>query len=119
MSETASDLPASDIDWLDADDVADALGIEPGQVARLIHEQRLTGVRRAGTWYVPAGFLDDGAIVKGLPGTITLLADAGYSGAETIDWLFTAEETLPGRPIDALRENRGREVHRRAQIAGF
>jgi hypothetical protein len=26
------------------------------------------------------------------------------------------DETLPGRPIDALRTNRGKEVHRRAQV---
>jgi hypothetical protein len=29
--------------------------------------------------------------------------------------MFTPDESLPGRPIDALRENRGSEVKRRAQ----
>ena len=38
---------------------------------------------------------------------------------EAIVWLFTEDETLPGRPIDALRENRGSEVKRRAQSMAF
>jgi hypothetical protein len=33
-----------------------------------------------------------------------------------LEWLFTADDSLPGRPIDALRENRGSEVKRRAQV---
>ena len=36
-----------------------------------------------------------------------------------LNWLFAEDESLPGSPIEALRENRGREVHRRAQVAGF
>jgi uncharacterized protein (DUF2384 family) len=44
------------------------------------------------------------------------LADHGLTDEESIDWLFSPEESLPGRPIDALRENRGREVRRRAQV---
>ena len=37
---------------------------------------------------------------------------------ECIAWLFL-DADLPGRPIDALRENRGAEVKRRAQAMGF
>ena len=33
--------------------------------------------------------------------------------------LFTADDTIPGRPIDALRENRGSEIKRRAQAMAF
>ena len=55
------------------------------------------------------------APVKGLSGTLILLADRGFDDAEAIEWLFTPDDTLPGRPIDALREDRGKEVHRRAQ----
>ena len=36
-----------------------------------------------------------------------------------LTWLFTHDDTIPGRPIDALRENRGSEVKRRAQAMGF
>ena len=43
------------------------------------------------------------------------LADGGWDDREILAWLFTPDDSLPGRPIDALRENRGREVKRRAQ----
>ncbi|HNN49358.1 MAG TPA: Rv2175c family DNA-binding protein [Marmoricola sp.] len=33
-----------------------------------------------------------------------------------LEWIFTEDDSLPGRPIDALRENRGAEVKRRAQV---
>ncbi len=52
--------------------------------------------------------------MKGLPGLLTVLHDGGYDDREIIAWLFT-DADLPGRPIDALRENRGAEVKRRAQ----
>jgi hypothetical protein len=68
---------------------------------------------------VPAALLQDGAVVKGVPGVLTVLHDAGYDDREALTWLFTADATLPGRPIDALRGNRGSEVKRRAQAMGF
>ena len=37
---------------------------------------------------------------------------------DRFDWLFT-DDDLPGRPIDALRENRGSEVKRRAQVLEY
>jgi hypothetical protein len=99
--------------------IANQLGLVVTKVHQLIRERQLLAVRVQGVLRVPAEFIQDGLVVKGLPATITLLKDGGYSDEEIMDWLFTAEETLPGTPIDALRENRGREVHRRAQAAGF
>ena len=65
---------------------------------------------------VPADFIgEDGLPVKGLAGLLTVLHDGGYDDREIIAWLFTSTPTCPGRPIDALRENRGAEVKRRAQ----
>ncbi len=37
------------------------------------------------------------------------------SDEELITWLFTPDESLRGRPIDALREGRKTEIRRRAQ----
>ena len=34
-------------------------------------------------------------------------------------WLTTADDTLPGTPLQALHENRATEVKRRAQALGF
>ncbi len=45
----------------------------------------------------------------------TLIADGGWTDREMLAWMFTPDDTLPGRPIDALRENRGSEAKRRAQ----
>ena len=63
---------------------------------------------------IPAAFIQDGQVVKGLPGLLTVLHDGGYDDRECIAWLFL-DDDLPGRPIDALRENRGTEAKRRAQ----
>ncbi len=53
--------------------------------------------------------------MESLKGTIIVLADAGYSDEELITWLFTQDDSLRGRPIDALREGRKTEIRRRAQ----
>src|ERR1700712_2337763 len=68
---------------------------------------------------IPAAFIGDEGPVKGLPAVITLLRDARYHDEEIIDWLFRSDESLPGTPIQALRDNRGTEIKRRAQAAGF
>ena len=106
-------------EWLTLKEAAAALGIKPNRIKQLISEHRLVAVRRQGEPMVPAAFLKDGQVIKGLPGTLTLLSDAGYDDVETIRWLFTADDTLPGTPVDALTENRGTEVRRRAQALAF
>lgn len=106
-------------EWLPLKEAADRLGIKPNRIKQLISEHRLLAVRRDGEPMVPAAFIKDGQVIKGLPGTLTLLSDAGYDDVETIRWLFTADDTLPGTPVDALTENRGTEVRRRAQALAF
>ena len=66
----------------------------------------------------PRSSTTTGLVVKGLSGLLTLMHDNGYDDRECIAWLFL-DADLPGRPIDALRENRGSEVKRRAQAMGF
>ncbi len=97
-------------------DVAERLGLSVTKVRQALRDGQLVAVRRDGVLCVPAEFLmADGSIVKGLPGTINVLADAGFAPDEMVRWLFTSDDTLPGRPIDALRATGGREVKRRAQ----
>jgi transcriptional regulator with XRE-family HTH domain len=107
--------------WLSLRDVADRLGVSPNKVRQMVRDRQLSALRHseAREPQVPAEMLDGAAVVKGLAGTLTLLADAGYDEEESVRWLFTADESLPGRPIDALRENRGTEVRRRAQALAF
>jgi hypothetical protein len=104
--------------WLTLAEAADELRSSPNRVRQLVREHQLAAVRRggAGELSVPAEFLLDGAVVKGLAGTLTLLFDHGLSEPEAVEWLFTADDSLPGRPVDALREDRGKEVRRRAQV---
>ena len=101
-------------------DIAERVAVPITRVHQWIRDRALIAVRPAGgAQRIPLEFVDDAGVVKGLAGTITLLTDAGYTDAEIVDWLFAADDSLPGRPIAALRQNRGREVHRRAQAAGF
>lgn len=57
--------------------------------------------------------------MKGLPGTLTVLLDAGYGDVESMRWLFTPDDSLPGSPIEAIKAGRHTEVKRRAQALGF
>lgn len=106
-------------DWLPLPDVAELLGIDALRARQLVRDRQVLAVRSDGVLRVPAAFVQDGRIVKGLPGVLTLLADAGYSDEEALRWLFTPDDSLPGSPVQALVENRGTEVKRRAQALGF
>jgi hypothetical protein len=68
---------------------------------------------------IPADFLQDGAVLKHLPGLITVLLDGGFSEQEAFEWLFRTDESLPGTPVAALRGDRHTEVTRRAQALAF
>jgi hypothetical protein len=108
-------------DWLDWGQASDQLHVSVSKVRQLIREHQLgAAVPVAGEGQkVPAALVMDGQIVKGVPGVLTVLHDGGYDDRAIIAWLFTEDPTLPGRPIDALRENRGAEVKRRAQAMAF
>ena len=110
------DLGALVTDWVDWSAAATELGVTVAKVRTMIRDHELAAaVPRPGAGQqIPADFLQDGLVVKGLPGLLTMLHDGHYDDRECIAWLFTDLE-LPGRPIDALRENRGSEVKRRAQ----
>jgi hypothetical protein len=110
----------SDVELLALPDIAVLLDLPITRVHQLLRDGELVAVAREdGPRAVPAAFVADGVVVKGLPGVIRLLRDARYEDGEIVDWLFRADESLPGTPIQALRENRGTEIKRRAQAAGF
>jgi len=115
--------PATDAlvgEWLSLPDVADRLGIPPGRVKQLLRDRKLLAVTRPeGMAAVPAAFLDGSQIVKGLCGTLTLLFDCGFDDLEAMRWLFTADDSLPGTPIEAIARHRSTEVNRRAQALAF
>ena len=116
LSPAAPDLDALVPGWLDWSQAASVLGVTPAKVRTMVRDHELAAAVPAtgGGPHVPVDFLQDGFVVKGLPGLLTLLHDAGFDDRTSIAWIFT-DADLPGRPIDALRENRGAEVKRRAQ----
>jgi hypothetical protein len=120
MSEFTTDLRSLVTDWLDDESAAALLGVTPAQLKTMIRRRELLAVRPAPdeSARIPALFVQDGLVVKGLSGLITVLDDGGYDAVETVAWIFT-DLDLPGRPIDALRENRGSEAKRRAQALAF
>ena len=116
----------SDVDllvttWLSLPEVAEALGTDVSRARQLVRDRQVLASRRGdnNALMVPADFVAGDKVLKGLPGTLTLLKDARYSDEEAVRWLFTPDDTLPGSPVDALVGNRGTEVRRRAQALGF
>ena len=104
-------------EWLTLPDVAERFGVQVTRIRQLLRDNQLIAVRRGenNALQVPAGFIVGDHTVKGLTGTLTLLKDAKFTDEEALRWLFTPDDSLPGTPVDALRENRGTEVRRRAQ----
>jgi hypothetical protein len=119
LNRQAESSAAAVDEWLPLPDVAERMGLPVNRVRQLLRDHKLLAERRDGVLMVPAAFLSGDQVVKGLPGLLTLLFDAGYAEDEAMRWLFTEDPSLPGTPVQALQENRGKEVHRRAQALGF
>ncbi len=107
------------MDWLTLPDVAEQLRVPVTRVRQMVRERTLLARREDGVLRIPAEFIQDGAVVKGLTGLLTLLADVGFNDDEAFEWLFREDPSLPGTPVRALNENRGKEVKRRAQALAY
>jgi len=114
------DLAALVPEWIDRETAAERLGVTVAKVRTMVKDHQLAeAVPTPGSPpQIPADLIEDGLPVKGLPGLLTVMHDNGYDDRECIAWLYL-DQDLPGRPIDALRENRGTEVKRRAQAMAF
>jgi Rv2175c C-terminal domain of unknown function len=121
MSEADTTDRLKQMELLSFPDVAEALGVPVTRVHQYVRDGHLVAIRSGdeGPRTIPALFLDGTEIVKALDGVIRLLRDARFTDPEIVDWLFRDDDSLPGTPIDALRRNAGREVKRRAQVAGY
>lgn len=106
---------SSELRWLPLPDVAELLQVGIGRVHRLIEDRSLAVRRIDGVLQVPELFLRDGEVVTELRGTLIVLADAGFSDDEALDWVLTVNETLGVSPIEALLGGRKAEVRRVAQ----
>jgi excisionase family DNA binding protein len=103
------------VETLTPAEVAQTLGVSPNRVRQLIRDGKLMAVPGSGNSRIPADFVQNGAVLKHLPGLLTVLRDGGFSDEEAFDWLFRDDESLPGTPVEALRGDRHTEVTRRAQ----
>lgn len=122
-----STIPYSDdvldpsVSLLQLIDVSKILDVPKSRVEQLLRDRQLIAVKRNRVPGVPEVFLNttDQQIVKGLPGLLAVLHDGGYEDEEILRWLFEADDTLPGTPIEAMHGDLMREVIRRAQAMAF
>lgn len=113
-------------------ELAGRLGLAPGKARRLVADRQVLGTRRGGVLVVPEAFVVPGhlanpaapgdpgsspqwTVLASLPGTITVLADMGFSDDEALDWLFTDDDQLGTTPVAALRAGHKSAVRRLAQ----
>lgn len=108
-------------EWLPLPDVAQLLDVSITRVHSLIDERAVLGLRigERKIRSVPAEFFAENRPLDSLKGTFAVLLDAGYSDEESIAWLFTPDDSLPGRPVDALHAGRKTEIRRRAQALAW
>lgn len=100
--------------------VADKLGLPITRAYDLLQDRKFIVWDSLEGKRVPLAFFNDkGSIAKHVTGVITVLSDGGYDDEEILRHLFTADDSLPGRPIDALHGHLAREVIRRAQASAF
>lgn len=107
-------------DWLPLPDVAERLGTDISRVRRMLDDGLLVAVRRGDprVLSVPRALVEPEPLPE-LPGTLSVLRDAGYSTVEALRWLLTDDPTLPGSPLENLRAGRKTEIRRRAQALAF
>ena len=108
-------------DWVTIPDIAEALDLKVTRVHNLISDGTLVALREPDTNVrkVPALFLNGDHVLDSLKGTLVVLKDAGFSDEEAITWLYTADDSLPGRPIDALINGQKTGIRRRAQALAW
>ncbi|MBJ8343230.1 Rv2175c family DNA-binding protein [Antrihabitans sp. YC2-6] len=114
------DVVPESVSLLQLPDVAKTLRLPVTRVHQMLRDRQLVAVKRDGVIGVPELFFTkDGKVVKQLSGLLIVLKDGGYSEEESLRWMFTEDDSLPGTPAAALRGHLAREVLRRAQAMAF
>jgi hypothetical protein len=109
-------------EWLTLPEIMERTGASLPDVKRWLQERELVGMRRGPNRavMVPAGFVLDDGPVPSLRGTVSVLADGGFSDEEIIGWLHRPDDSLiGGSAIASLRAGSKSEVRRRAQEVAF
>ena len=117
-------MTSADITVLPTEEVCRLLGIEERRLKQLIRDRVLIEARGDdGVRGVPQEVLVKGANgwepLPFLQGTLTLLADDGFTAEESLAWLYAEQDELGERPIDALTSGRHHRVNRIASTLAF
>lgn len=110
--------------FVSMNEASEMLGIYPHRIKQLLRDHLLFAVLdEEGRRVIPACTLVQGAEgwepLFNLPGTLTLLADAGFSEEETARWMYTVNDELGQCPIEAIVQGRHRHVNRIAGTLAF
>ena len=65
------------MDTLTPAEAAQILGTSPNRVRQLLRDGKIMAVPGSGNSKIPADFIQDGAVLKHLPGLLTVLRDGG------------------------------------------
>nr|WP_042409631.1 Rv2175c family DNA-binding protein [Corynebacterium jeddahense] len=109
----------SDETLLALPDAAEALGVPVTKVHDYVGARKLVVYVKDGKKFIPERLLGEDGLSKFVSGAITVLSDGGFDDNEILAFLFTPDDSLPGRPVDALHGQKAREVIRRAQAMAF
>src|SRR5688572_4184892 len=107
-----TEQPVEPAAWLTVPDTAQRLDIPVTRVHQMLRDHHLLAVRRDGVLQIPAELVAGRTVLKHLPGVLTLLRDAGYNDEESLRWLYTEDDSLPGTPAVALDGGRRSEERR-------
>jgi hypothetical protein len=109
------------VEWLTLGEFAERIGERPSRVRDLIRDGRLIAIEvgEPPAPRIPAEFVHEGELIKGLGGALTVLSDAGFSPVEAVTWLLTETDALPGRPVDLMAAGRHTAVKRVAMALAF
>jgi hypothetical protein len=115
---TASEFDALTTEWLTLAELAAAIGVPVSTLRQWVREGGLVTVPRGdrAIQSVPAAFVSNGALVRGLASAFTVLADVGFTPTDALIWLLTADDWLGARPVDLMAEGRDVAVRRRAMM---
>lgn len=114
----------NDSSLLTLDEAARMLGVEPRRIKQLVRDHQLFTVKTPeGQQAIPASILVKGESgwepLFNLPGTLTLLADNGFTHDEAVNWLYSVQEELDETPLEALLAGRHHRVNAIASTLGF
>lgn len=109
---------------LPTEEAARLLGVEPRKIKQFLKERLLLSARNeAGKRGIVADCIVNGEFgweaLEHLSGTLTLLADGGFSEEETLGWLYRHNDELNQTPMEALRAGRHHKVNAIANTLGF